>query len=218
MQPIIVTVGPLASASANNIALSQTPGAAGALTLNGSTVVSGTAILDVARQVLITTTGDEHTKTFTITGTDWAGSTISETLTGIASAQTGTSVLSYKTVTSVTISAAAAAALTVGTTTTASSPWVRFDGFANPSVAKQSVVTGTANYTVQYTMDDPNSAGSPVNPNAVNWFNDMNTEFVAATTSQFDLWAFVPVWARVVLNSGTGSVVTTFQQTGSVNY
>ena len=80
MRPIVVTVGPLAAASANNIALSQTPGGAGALTLNGSLVVGGVAILDVPRQVRITTTADETAKTFTIKGTDWAGSPISEVM------------------------------------------------------------------------------------------------------------------------------------------
>lgn len=218
MQPIVVTVGPLAGASANNIALSQTPAGVGALTLNGSLVTNGVAILDKPRQVLITTAADEHTKSFVITGTDWSGSPISETVTGIPNGTAQASVLSYKTVTSITISAAAAGALTVGTNGVASSAWVRLDGFANPSVAKQCVVSGTANYTVQYSMDDPNSATSPVNPNAMTWFNDMNSEFVAATGSQFDLWAFVPVWARVVLNSGSGSVATTFQQTGAVTY
>lgn len=216
MQPIVVTVGPLAGAAANNIALSQTP-AKGALTLNGSLVTGGVAIPDKPRQVLITTTADETAHTFTISGTDWAKSPVSEAVTGVNNSTVAT-VLSYATVTSIVISANATGALTVGTNGVASSPWVRFDGFANPSVAKQSVVSGTVNYTVQYSMDDPNSAGSPVSPNAVTWFNDMATEFVGATASQFDLWAFVPIWARVVLNSGTGSVVTTFQQTGSVTY
>jgi hypothetical protein len=36
MQPRVVTVGPLAAASATNIALAQSPGAAGALALNGA--------------------------------------------------------------------------------------------------------------------------------------------------------------------------------------
>lgn len=216
MQPIVVSVGPLAAASANNIALSQTP-VKGTLTLNGSLVTGGVAVLDKPRQVLITTTADETAHTFTISGTDWAKSPISEAVTGVNNG-TVASVLSYATVTSIVISANASGAVTVGTNGVASSAWVRLDGFANPSVAKQAVVSGTANYTVQYSMDDPNSAGSPVNPNAMTWFNDMNAEFVAATASQFDLWAFVPVWARVVLNSGTGSVTMTLQQTGSVTY
>lgn len=215
MQPIVVTVGPLAASSANNIALSQTPGAAGNLTLNGSLSSGGVARLVNAQQVLITTTGNETAKSFTITGTDWAGSPISEVVTGIPSGTAQASILSYLTVTSIAISAAAAAALTVGTNGEASSPWVRLDGWANPSVSKQCAVSGTVNYTVQYSNDDPNSNTSPVNPNAMSWFDDMNTEFVAATASQYDLWAFVPLWVRCVLNSGSGSVTMTIQQTGA---
>lgn len=217
MQPIVVSVGPLASASANNIAHTQTPLAAGALTLNGALVTGGVAILDTPRQVLITPAGNETGHNFTITGTDWAGSPISEVLAG-TNATAMASVLSYATVTSITISAAATGALTAGTNGVASSPWVRFDGFALPSVAKQCVASGTVNFTVQVSMDDPNSAGSPVNPNAMTWVNDPDTSFVAATATALGNWNFAPIWARVVLNSGTGSVTTTFQQTGSVTY
>src|ERR1700691_2559563 len=76
MRTVVATVGPLASASANNIALSQTPGAAGALTLNGSTVTGAVATLDNPRRVLITTADTTHT--FTVTGTTPTGATISE--------------------------------------------------------------------------------------------------------------------------------------------
>ena len=109
MTPIVVTVGPLSGASADNIATSQTPNK-GPLTLNGSTVTNGVAVLDHPRQVLITTTDSTHS--FTITGTDWAGSPISESVTG--NGTTGTSVLSYATVSSIVISGNASAAVTVG--------------------------------------------------------------------------------------------------------
>lgn len=216
MQPIVVSVGPLAAASANNIALSQTP-VKGTLTLNGSLVTGGVAVLDKPRQVLITTTADETAHTFTISGTDWAKSPISEAVTGVNNG-TVASVLSYATVTSIVISANASGAVTVGTNGVASSAWVRFDGFAIPKISKQCNVTGTVNYTVETSLDDPNSAGSPVNPNAVMWINDPDTQFVAATAGAQGYWDFEPLWARVVLNSGSGSVTTTFQQSGSVTY
>jgi hypothetical protein len=47
--PSVVTLQ-LVALVANGIALSQTPGAAGNLTLNGSLVTAGVAILDVARR------------------------------------------------------------------------------------------------------------------------------------------------------------------------
>jgi|SRR6185312_6607077 len=216
MQPIVVTVGPLAAASANAIALSQTP-AKGPLTLNGASVVAGIAVLDQARQVLITTTGNESAKTFTIAGTDWSGSAISETVTG-PNVGTAASVLSYKTVTSVTISANAAAALTVGTNGVASSPWVRLDTWADATVGFQCVASGTVNYTLQQTYDDPNSPTNPVSPNAMTWVNCPTVALVNATATQQGNYAIGPVWARVVLNSGTGSVTSTFAQFESVGY
>src|SRR5262249_12609158 len=100
----------LAASTANGICQSQTPGAAGALTLNGSLVSGGVATLagtGVVRQVLLPTTADETSKTFTITGTNDCGNTITEQLTGVNNTTAG-SAKYYQTVTSITISAAAA--------------------------------------------------------------------------------------------------------------
>lgn len=289
MQPITVSVGSLAAASANNIALTQTPNSgtglvlAGSLAIksgtwvatiatnvmtvtsvttgaifpgmivNGPQVLAGTkivgygtgtglnagtyilsnsqtvaapvtmygnasAVLDKPRQVLLTTTADETAHTLTLTGTDWAGGLATEVVTGVSGA-TVASALSYLTVTSAVWGGGnAAGAVTLGTNTVASSPWARLDGWANPSVAKQVAVVGTVNYTVQYSMDDPNLFTGAVAPSAMTWFNDMNTEFVTTTAGGFDLWAFVPVWARLVLNSGTGTATMTLQQTGAAPY
>ena len=217
MRPIVVSVGPLASAAANNIALTQTPGAAGALTLNGTLVTGGVAILDTPREVLITTNDDESARTFTIKGTDWAGSPISEVVTG-PNHTTAASVLSYATVTSIVISGSAGAAITVGTNGVASSPWVRFDEWALPTIGIQCDVVGTVNYTLQQSMDDPNSPTNPVNPNAMTWVNCSTAALVGASAAQQGSYAFCPLWARVVLNSGTGTVTATFAQSGSVTY
>ena len=215
MQPMIVSVGPLVTAAANNICLTQTPLAAGYLTLNGSLVVAGVAILDTPRRILLTTNGNETTKTFTVIGTNWAGDSITEVITGVSSA-TATSVLDYKTVVSIYASAATAAAITFGTTTTAASPWVRFDSFGIPQAAIQAVVTGTVNYTLQLTMDDPNAASNPVAPAAVTWTSSTDSTLVGATGTVETYIPVVPVWARILLNSGTGSVRTTFLQLGVV--
>ena len=60
----------LASASANNIAASQTPLTGGNLTINGAAASGGVATLDVARRVLISTLGGDNTGiTFTVYGT-----------------------------------------------------------------------------------------------------------------------------------------------------
>lgn len=214
MRPLVVTVGPLATANANAICLSQTP-SAGALTLNGALVSDGVATLDTARRVLITATGNESSRTFTITGTNWSGASISEVLTG-PNATTAYSVLDYKTVTSITISGNAAGALTVGTNTIASSPWVRFDEWAPSDISVQCVVSGTVNYTVQQTLDDPNNPINPVAPASVTWVTSPDPFLVGATATVQSNYAFMPVYARILLNSGTGSVTGTFVQSGNV--
>lgn len=216
MRPITVTVGPLAAASANNIALSQTP-TAGALTLNGALVTGGVAVMDTPREVRITTTADETSRTFLISGTDWAGSLISETVTGVNNT-TADSVLSYKTVTSITISGNATGALTVGTNGVAQSPWIRLDSWASRSTALTCVVSGTVNYTVQTSSDDPNGPTSIVAPASMTWFSAPDTALQAATTSTQSSLDFVPLWVRVLLNSGTGTVTLTATQAGSVSY
>jgi hypothetical protein len=128
-------------------------------------------------------------------------------------------------VTSVTINGAATAAVTVGTNGVASTPWMRMDEWAGPEISIQCTVSGTVNYTVQSTMDDPNSPTNPVIPSAVAWVNSPDTNAVAATaTIQTSYGGFSavgylsPIFIRVTLNSGTGTVTTTVAQRGSVSY
>jgi hypothetical protein len=216
MRPVTVTVGPLATAIANAICLSQTP-AAGALTLNGALVTSGVAVMDQPRRVLITATGNESAKTFTITGTNWSGQVWGETITG-PNATTTQSVLDYATVTSITISAAAANALTIGTSGVASSPWVRLDHWSQPETSIQATVTGTVNYTVQQTLQDPNSSTNPVTPSLITWVNSSDPNMVGATGTIQSNYAFAPTFTRITLNSGTGSVSGVFAQSGIVPF
>ena len=183
-----------------------------------STVTVGTyapVTLDTARHVLITSGGNDNGINFAITGTNWAGDVISEKLTG-GSGSAVASVLDYLTVTSIVPSGAVATTVTVGTNGVAASPWVRFDDWMGASqVTAQSVVAGTANYTIQVTMDDPNSATNPVAPAAVTWFSSADTNVVSATASEFSYFQYVPQYARILLNSstGTGNVTGTFRQT-----
>jgi hypothetical protein len=215
MRPVTVTVGPLATASANNICLSQTPTAA--FTLNGALVTSGVATLDTPRRVLFTTTSNESAKTITIVGTDWNYAPQTEVITG-PNATTGYTNLDFRTVTSITISAAAAGAITVGTNTIASSMWVRLDEWAYAQTAMQCVVTGTVNYTVQQSMQDPNSPTNPVLPYSVVWLSSSDTAAVTAITSIQTSFVSSPIFVKVTLNSGTGSVSSVISQFGAVPY
>jgi hypothetical protein len=189
--------------------------------LNGSLVVNGVAVIGNAQKITLTTADSTHTAT--ITGTDWAGSPISETVALNGSAVT--SVLSYKTVTQISVNAALTAAITVGTSGIGSSPWVRLDEWAGDTLSIQCDVSGTANYTVQSTLDDPNSIANPVLPQNMNWVNSPDANAVnASTTIQTGYGtllayaAMIPLFVRVVLNSGTGSVTMTAMQMSAVPY
>lgn len=214
MRATTVTVGPLAAASANNIALSQTPTAG--FTLNGSTA----GVLDTARRVLFTQAASESGKTFTLVGTDVNGSVRTEVLTAAASATTVQSNLDFATVTSASISSAASGAITIGTNQVASSRWVRLDEWANPTATIQVTPSGTVNYTVQQTMQDVNSPTNPVLPYLVNWVDAPDPNLVGATTTLVSSFTNSPLWARVTLNSetGTGSLSAVIAQSGSVTY
>jgi hypothetical protein len=217
MRTVTTTVGPLAAASANNICLSQTPTVASGFTINGTLANGGVATLDTPRRVLFTPAGNESLNTFTITGTNWSGQPISETLTG-TNATAFYSVLDYATVTKISLTVNAAGAITVGTNGVASSPWVRLDQWALPQVTVQADVTGAVNYTLQQTLDDPNDPTNPVAAALVNWVNTSDSNGVNATTTIMSSYAYAPVWARVLLNSGSGSVAARYSQLGVAPY
>jgi hypothetical protein len=214
MRPVVVTVGPLTASTGNNIATSQTPGAAGPITLNGSLVTAGVAILPNPEKVTLTTTDSTHTAV--ITGTSWAGDAISETITFTGSPVT--SVLSYKTITSIVVNAALTAAITVGTSGIGTSPWVRLDEWAAAQVSITTSISGTVNYTVQQSNDDPNSATNPVTPSAMTWLPSPDSLAVGASTAIATVFAAAPLWIRILLNSGTGSVTATVVQLGVAPY
>lgn len=215
MQPITVTVGPLASASANNIALSQTTAGAENLTLNGSLGSGGVATLDKPRQVLITNVGNDSAITFTVYGTWFNGQTISETVQGTNGSSAATT-LDFSTVTRVATSAATSVSgVTVGTNGVAGSRWVRFDDFAPGQITVQGDVTGTVNYSVQTTLEDPNDPFNPVAIGSVTWLDALDANLVSESTAKSGYITYAPAYARVLLNSGSGSASVIFLQSSN---
>lgn len=215
MRPVQVTVGALAGASANSIAMSQTPGAAGNLTLNGALVINGVAVIAAPSQITLTFADNETGHSFVVTGYDQNNSLVTETIAG-TTAGTVTSVLTYSRVTQIAISAAATGAITAGNAQSGASPWVRMDEWALPSIGVFCTVTGTVNYTVQQTQDDPNSPTNPVTADTVTWIQCPDLNLVAQTATAQAQYTYVPCWIRTVLNSGGGSVTTTITQAGNV--
>lgn len=108
------------AADADGVCQSQTPAAGGSqnLTINGAKASGGVATFGAARQVTVTSAGNDAGRTFVITGTDVNGDALTESLSG-PNADTVTTTKHFKTVTQVTIDANSAGALTVGMNTSA---------------------------------------------------------------------------------------------------
>jgi len=214
-QSEVVTGANASTVSSSNVysqILSITISGASAGTVTVGTY--GPATFDTARQVIITSGGNDTGITFAITGTDWAGNAIGETPTG-ANGAAATSVLSYRSITSIKSSAAVATTVTVGTNGVASSPWAVFDELASfGPVSIQCTVSGTANGSVQQTLQDPNSTSNPIAPALMAWANHPDSNLVNFSTTVQGNYAYQPKYARVVLNSetGTGSISAIFTQ------
>ena len=155
----------LVAASATNIAASQAAVAGTPLTLNGSAVVAGVAVLDTQRRVLITSTSATETAVVTIFGTNQQGTAISETDTFSGSSTTLVSNLDFLTITKIVPSGTIVGSLSAGTNTTGSSPWwsVNYQNSAPVNVsAGFQILSGTVTYQVEYTLDDPNNLAAGV--------------------------------------------------------
>lgn len=211
MRPWFYKLGPLAAPAANNIATSQTP--TSAVTINGSLATGGVATLDVPRRVQITTGGSESGKTMTIVGTTFGDTTVTDVVSLPSSATTVASAIDFKTVTSMTISSTAGAALTVGTNGTAGSPWFQPDPSLSGNVSIQVAVSGTVNYTIQQTLNDPN-INTAILPYQMTWLSSSDASVVGATASAQSNYLFLPSYSRVFLNSQTnpGYVIVTYIQ------
>lgn len=175
----------------------------------------GTATLDLARQILITDGGNDTGITFTLSGTDWYGDPISEAVTG-ASGGTAVSILDYKTITSIATSGAVATTVSIGTNGVAHSPWVNLDPYAATSpISIQATASGTVSYTIQQTLDNPTSfSNTALTLSNMTWVNHPDANLVAATGTVQGNYAYQPAFARILLNSGTGTVTGTFIQAG----
>lgn len=83
------------------------------------------------------------------------------------------------------------------------------DIHGRPDISLQVAVTGTANWTVQQTVD--NVFDPSITPT---WFDHPDANMVAQTVNRQGNYAYVPSATRIVLNSGNGSVRYTVLQSG----
>lgn len=210
MQPIYINKI-LAAASANNISLSQTPLAGGNLLINGAAASGGVATLDTQRRVLLTFAADESARTFVVYGTVQGGGVIQETFAGAAA--TAVTTQDFKTVTRISIDAASAGAITVGTNGVGSTPWQTINWHVQPTdIGLVGTVSGTVNYTVRYTYDDP--SGTYPRPDG-SFPVAFNHAIMAALAVNGEGSIQVPVAAiQLQINSGAGTATLGILQAG----
>lgn len=214
MRPIRVTLTPDVL-DRNGISLSQTPAAGGAqnLTITGALATGGVATFSIGTLVAIYGVADESGKTFTVTGTDFRGITISEVITGPTAGATVTGSSYFKTVTQITVSADTTGAVEAGVTGASASDWYILDEASrSPEVGISVEITDTATITVQLTTDDLQTTGDL---NAKKAFNHADSTLVGATASVIGNY-FVPAGAtRVIITAYTsGNIVFNLLQAG----
>ena len=83
------------------------------------------------------------------------------------------------------------------------------DYYGQYGVSLQVVVTGTATWTVQQTLDNPLTAGA-----TVTYFDHPDPNMVAQTVNRQGNYAYNPVALRIRQTAGTGSVRLTAVQVG----
>lgn len=204
MQPVIFTYAPSAT-DADGICQSQTPSGAGNLTINGALASGGVATLGAQQFITIDCAGADAGRTFTIVGTGQTGQIVTFTMAGSNASQT-VSTVGLKTVTRISVDAATAGAVTVGVNGTGRSYPVIMDYFANPTtVSIYVVVTGTIDFTVQDSPNDPqNNTGGP---DTWTWFDSDDAALVTTATNAKGNYAFPPHAIAILINSSAGGSV-----------
>jgi hypothetical protein len=213
MRPVVITKT-LAAANAANVAASQSP-AAGAILINGSAASGGVATLDTQRRIIVTSGGNDTGITFTIFGTNQAGAAIQETVTGASGAASLPTNQDFLTVTAVTHTGSVASTVTVGTSGVGSTPWLLVDPHVTPTMLGAAVVvSGTVNYTVEYTYDDFLNLAAGVSPTV--FTAQTPTVLKAAAINGDGVLSFTFRGLRLTINSNTppGAATLTAIQSG----
>lgn len=198
----------LAAGVVGAIAAAQAPASGTPLTINGTLAAGGVATMTAQQFIGLTSAGNLSAINFTITGTDDQGRVISQTIAG-PNANTVNTTLNYRTVTSIVPNGTSATTLTVDTVGTGASQEIPIDRNQNPTnVSLSGVVTGTVNWTAQYTLDDVfDGTNGPYQ-----WFpvSSLTAQVASAQgTIISDITA-----VRFLTNSGNGTLACTVVQGG----
>lgn len=220
MLPVVVSKA-LVAAQAGGVAAGQTVAVGANAVLSGVLVTGGVATMDTQRRIIITSSGDDSTRTVTIFGTNDSGAAMQDTV-ALTNAGTAVSNLDFRTVTRVRNNGpGTTTTIVIGTNTTGSTQWFMPNYHMAPfELEIDCVVSGTVTFSIEYTMDDfwtpPNQVGVPWPAAGVPVVRP--TSVAAATTSQ-SLRLNIPVrgW-RTTITAGTGTLATEAMQSGISNY
>jgi hypothetical protein len=205
MRPISFTRSQPA-ADADSVAAVQLLNASGAITLNGSLAAGGVATLTVPAYLTVFSE-KSATVDFIVTGTRPGGGEQIETL-AVTASGTVTGSLAFATVTNVLASAPTSATISVGNAVTGYTDWIPLDIYTPNQVTTISAKTsGTVNYSVQYTNEDPFDRSiqqlAVAHPNA---------SLTAASGDETQFTTTLMRAVRLRINSGSGSVRFTVVQ------
>ena len=103
-------------------------------------------------------------------------------------------------------------AIVVDQTGVGSSRPVRVDDFAPAHVTIQGKVTGTATYTIEMSLDDPNEPNQPASIAGMAWFPIDVVAGVGATANILISSITVPKFYRLTITAGTGTVTMSVLQ------
>ena len=211
------------AADADGIATSQTPGAAGDLTLDGALVSGGIAYIRQTgtdsngrpysrhgQLVTITSAADDSGRTFTVYGTDAEGNVRTEEITG-ANAGVATGTVYWAEVTQIAVDAATAGAVTAGIAVTGAFGVVPLDHYIGDGVALAVDIGGTMTYTIEDTQDNIWAQtwrdGWQWRPETGKWFDHDSTDFVSATADAKGNYQFVPTATRCKWSAWTSGTI-----------
>jgi hypothetical protein len=108
--------------------------------------------------------------------------------------------------------------IVVSVTGIGTTPLARMDEWCPGPVSIQVTVSGTVTYSVQSSNDDPNSPTNPVALGSMTWITTNDTNAANATTSVQTNYLIAPLFIRVNVSTGTGTVTATIVQLGVAPY
>lgn len=218
MQPIFITAV-ATGADPQAVCLDQVIPNDETLEINGNAASGGQVVFPNPRRLVVRgVDAAAEGISITVTGRDDADSPQIEEFRILTANVDVVGRLDFAVVTEVRANIGGVGTVRVGTSGIVGSNWARLDNWAIGPTNIQITASGNANYTLQTTMDDPNSVFTPVDPDFVTWVPSTDTNVVNATGSKVTKFDVNPLFTRILINSGNGIVRATIVQTGGPSF